>query len=108
MTKKIFISLPMRDKSREEILTAQTNLLERVSDYFNECVILVETFLDEEQELTPLECLGESLKRMSRADYVVFAEGYENARGCRIEYNCARDYGKKILVEHGNEFQEVF
>ena len=45
---------------------------------------------------------------MNTADYVVFAEGYENARGCRIEYTCACEYDKKILKEHGNEIQEVF
>lgn len=108
MAKKIFVSLPMRGKAREEILTAQGKIIDKAFNYFNESVILIESFLSENAKLNPLECLGESIKRMSRADYVIFGEGYENARGCRIEYDCAREYGKKILIEHGNDFQEVF
>ncbi len=108
MAKKIFVSLPMRGKTREEILTTQGKIADKTFNYFNESVVLIESFLNENPEITPLECLGESIKRMSRADYVIFGEGYENARGCRIEYDCAREYGKKILVEHGNYFQEVF
>ena len=106
MAKKIFISMPMRDKIHEEILSAQAKILKKVSYFLDDDTILVETFLDE--KLDPLKCLGENLQRMNTADYVVFAEGYENARGCRIEYTCACEYGKKILLEHGNEIQEVF
>ena len=58
MAKKIFISMPMRDKIRKEILSAQAKILKKVSYFLDEDTILVETFLDE--KLDPLECLGES------------------------------------------------
>lgn len=92
---KIFISLPMKDKTRAEIITEQGRLLEVANVILGEPVMLVESYLDE--NANSLECLGESLKRMSHADYAVFADGWENARGCVIEHECAERYGVPIL-----------
>ena len=35
---------------------------------------------------------------INEADIVVFAEGWENARGCRIEHTIAQDYGMDIIL----------
>lgn len=35
---------------------------------------------------------GKSLELMADADVVYFAEGWQKARGCRLEYECARAY----------------
>ena len=102
--KKIFISMPMREKTIEEISAEREKLLERAGEYLKAPVELVGNCLS--HELSPLECLGESIKRMATADYVLFADGYENARGCEIEFTCAQKYDKKILVEHGNKIEE--
>ena len=37
--------------------------------------------------------LGESIKLLSTADVAYFLKGWNTARGCRIEYMCANDYG---------------
>lgn len=92
---KIFISLSMKGKARSEILSEQAKILARVNEKLGEPVMLVESYLDE--NANSLECLGESLKRMSHADYAVFADGWENARGCVIEHECAERYGVPIL-----------
>ncbi|MBQ6664049.1 MAG: hypothetical protein IJM68_00535 [Synergistaceae bacterium] len=89
--KKVFISMPMVGKSKEEILQAQHDVLVSVGNELNEEVEQVDSYLD--QELSPLGCLGESLKKMATADYVAFAAGWENARGCKIERICAEAYG---------------
>ena len=104
--KKIFISMPMMDKTQEEINREQERLLMLACEYLKEAVSQIDTYLGGHQ-YTPLECLGENIKRMSEADCVIFSDCWENARGCRIEYACARDYGKKILLEHGGQLQEV-
>lgn len=46
---------------------------------------------------TPLWYLGESIKLLGSADVVVFAPRWETARGCRIERQCAIEYGKEML-----------
>ena len=88
--KKIFISMPMAGKSKEEILQTQHDVLVSVGNKLNEEVEQVASYLA--QELSPMGCLGESLKIMATADYVAFAEGWENARGCKIEHACAEAY----------------
>ena len=94
--KKIFISMPMAGKGKDDILSEQENILALVGAELQCDVELVESFVDNE-DYSPLEFLGESLKRMAKADYVVFAEGYEYARGCGIERICAEQYGLEIL-----------
>ena len=46
---------------------------------------------------TPLWYLGESIKLLGSADVVVFAPGWETAHGCRIERQCAIEYGIPML-----------
>lgn len=36
------------------------------------------------------------LNLLEKADAIVFMPGWERARGCRIEYLVAREYGKFI------------
>ena len=95
--KKVFVSMPMRGKGKEEIVKERERLLALVADTLGEEVELVESYLGE-GDYKPLECLGESLKRMASADLVVFGRGWEDARGCRIEHTCAMEYGVPILV----------
>lgn len=48
---------------------------------------------------TQIEFLAKSIALLATADIAYFAEGWENARGCRIEHKCAEEYGINI-VEH--------
>ena len=41
----------------------------------------------------PLWFLGKSLELLSTADIAYFADGWQNARGCKIEHECAKEYG---------------
>lgn len=45
----------------------------------------------------PLVYLGKSIEMMANADVVYFAKGWENARGCLIEHECAKKYGKHVM-----------
>ena len=95
--KKVFVSMPMAGKGKEEILAERERLLALAADSLGEEVELVESYLGE-GDYKPLECLGESLKRMASADLVVFGRGWEDARGCRIEHMCTAEYVIPILV----------
>ena len=94
-TKRVFISMPMAGKSREEIERVQNEYFEAVSEALNEEVELIPSYL--EQALSPLETLAESLKLMATADYAAFVDGWENARGCKVERLCAKEYGIEII-----------
>ena len=103
--KKVFVSMPMRGKGKEEIFEERERLLAAAADTLGEEIGLVESYLGR-GNYKPLECLGESLKRMASADFVVFGRGWEDARGCRIEHTCALEYGVAILgVEPSRELE---
>lgn len=95
--KKVFVSMPMRGKGKEEIFAERERLLALAASSLGEEVELVESYIGE-GDYKPLEYLGESLKRMARADLAVFGRGWDEARGCRIEHTCAMEYGVPILV----------
>ncbi len=101
---KIFFSIPMNGKSKEQINDNMASLFDQIKQTLPEAE-LVESVFDEYEEL-PIEitdknigvyCLGLALQAMAKADLVVFANGWQTARGCRIERMVAEQYGKLIL-----------
>ena len=96
--KKIFISQPMKDKADEVILAEREKAIETAKDYFNEDVEVIDSFFQTApHDAKPLWFLGKSLELMAGADVVIFASGWQNARGCKIEHLCAEEYGIDII-----------
>lgn len=97
---KVFISQPMLNKPNEYILEKRKKILELVKkQYPNAKIKLVGFFKNCHHEKNPLWYLARSLKVMSTCDLVVFAQGYNLARGCRIEHKCALSYGLNMTYE---------
>ena len=94
--------------NREEIQIKSRNILLLVEKHLGEQVKLISCAVEDEHEERPIKSMWTALEQIIEADCVVFAEGYENFRSCRFEYFCASEYDKQILLEHGNEIQEVF
>lgn len=91
---KAFISQPMRNKTDAEILEMREKVSEHIKIMFGEDTEILDSFFkDAPDDAKPLWYIGESLKLMSQADVVVFCYGWENAKGCYIEYQCAELYG---------------
>ena len=95
--KKLFISQPMRDKTDEEIITERSNAIQAAKDALGEDVEVIDSFFVG-TTLSPLECLGESLKMLAKADIAYFAPGWQEARGCKLEHACADAYGIHHIV----------
>ena len=96
----VFISQPMSGLSRDGIEAVRKMILDDLPNILQvDSVEEIPSVLDEKTVRTmhPLYCLGMSLQLLSAADVAVFAEGWENARGCRIEHECALQYGIKIV-----------
>ena len=102
---KLFIAMPMRNREPEQIEA----LMEKYHRFcesviFGEKVELIKSFLPRNKDRKPLEALAESLKLLGTADFVFFAPGWEDARGCRIENAVSVAYG----IDHtdGNHWAE--
>ena len=95
MKKKLFISQPMKGKTDMEILAEREkaiNIAKELYDAEEEIEVIDSFFQYAPAESKPLWFLGKSLELMSSADIVFFADGWEEARGCKIEHNCALEY----------------
>jgi Asp-tRNA(Asn)/Glu-tRNA(Gln) amidotransferase A subunit family amidase len=90
---KIMISQPMRGKTNEQIKEERAELVKQLEAEGHE---VVNTVQDISEGKSPMYYLSKSIEMMSEVDGVVFMSGYYNARGCRIEHDVAREYGKFI------------
>lgn len=99
--KKLFISQPMRGKTDEEILAVRAKAIQSAERELGEEVEVIDSFIKgAPAEAKPLWYLGKSLELLSTADIAYFAKGWEDARGCRIEYECAMEYGEIAVVTY--------
>lgn len=106
---KLFISQPMHGKSAEEILAEREEAIKEAKRLV-ECDMgvsdmeVIDSFIrDAPAGANPLWFLGKSLELMSDADVVYFAEGWQKARGCQLEYEYARAYTDDDFVYYEHE-----
>lgn len=101
---KVFISLPMRGYTEEEIIAARKRIEDDVRARFKgeEITIIDSHFRDFNVTITDSNInvyfLSRSIRKLAEADLVVFGEGWDKARGCRIEHDIAQAYDIDILL----------
>ena len=99
--KKLFISQPMRGKTDEEILAERKKAIESAERNLGEPVEVIDSFFQNAPaDARPLWFLGKSLELLSTADIAYFAKGWADARGCRIENQCAIEYGIEVIEDY--------
>lgn len=99
--KKLFISQPMRGKTDEEILAERKKAIESAGRNLGEPVEVIDSFFQTAPaDARPLWFLGKSLELLSTADIAYFAKGWEDARDCRIENQCAIEYGIEVIEDY--------
>ena len=105
--KKLFISQPMKDKKNEEIKAEREKVIASVKEALGEDVEVIDSFFENApHDAKPLWFLGKSLQLLSTADIAYFAKGWEDARGCKIEHQCAVEYSIPSIIEDHTEQKE--
>lgn len=107
--KKLFISQPMNGKTEEEILAVRKKAIESAKVMLNEDVEVIESYFEDynpDKGCVPLKYLAKSLELLADADVAYFAKGWESARGCRIENQCAIEYGVDTIEDYTNDSSE--
>lgn len=88
--------------SKEEIIQKRASITKKLEERFGNITVIDSYFAEFDLMKSSLNasvyCLGRAIIKLSEADIVVFAEGWENARGCRIEHTIAQDYGMDIIL----------
>ncbi len=98
---KAFISQPMRDKTNKEIESERAAAVARIKEICGDDVEVIDSFFkDAPHDAKPLWFLGKRLELLSTADVAFFCKGWENYRGCRIENQCAIEYGINVIEDY--------
>lgn len=97
---KVFISQPMRDKTKYEILKEREVAIETIKKKYGKDVEIIESYFDEynpDKGCIPLKYLSKSIELLADAHIAYFCKGWDEYRGCRIEYLCAKSYDITIM-----------
>ena len=93
---KVMISQPMNGKTNEEVREERKTLVNELTEQGYE---VVDTVISDN---APKNCdeaiyyLSKSIEFISKVDAIIFMNGWEKARGCKIEYEVAKSYNKFI------------
>ena len=101
MRKYAFISQPMKGLTSEQIKHTREKAVKYLQDRGYE---VLETYFGEDFEKSTaknkaLLYLGESIKYMAEASIAYFCHGWKEARGCRVEWQAAQEYGVEVVYE---------
>ncbi len=102
--KKLFISQPMRGKTDKQIKLEREDAIAKAKDVLGEEVEIIDSYFEEynpNNGCIPMKYLAKSIELLADADIVYFANGWQDARGCKIEHDCAVAYGIDWI--YGNE-----
>ena len=100
--KKIFISQPMGGKSKEQIKVEREEIITKAKALFNEDVEIIESHFvnyNPSGGCRAMKFLAKSIELLADSDVVYFADGWQYARGCKIEHDCAVEYGMICIYE---------
>lgn len=97
--KKLFISQPMKEISDEEILKEREKAIQLAKTELGEDVDVIDSFFQSApHDAKPLWFLGKSFELLSTADVAYFAKGWQDARGCKMEYDACVQYGIRTIL----------
>lgn len=96
---KYFISQPMSGKSNEEIQSTRDKIIVLIKERDPDAEIIDSFFKDSPHIDNPVYWLGKSLEKLSEADTCVFVDGWNQSRGCFIEYMTCVKYNIGIVFD---------
>jgi len=103
--KKVMISQPMGSRTYAEVLIARSGLRHRLEELGYEVLDNLFTDKPTADVVNPkIYYLSKAVTLMTKADIMVFMDGWKESRGCRIEYDIAVSYGLMILDESALDY----
>ncbi len=95
---KIFLSQPMTGRTHEQIVTERQEYIDYFELHGHEVIDTVFNFDDVDVKHIGVYYMGYSIVAMADADLVVFMDGWQNSRGCKLEYELAKQYEVPMLM----------
>ena len=104
--KQLFVSVPMKGRTEEEIKASIQKMKKIAEIYEGEELELIDSYIEDNPPKDSKEAvwyLGESLKKLAQADVFIGIDEVYDWNGCYIERDTAQRYGIKtytIPVRH--------
>lgn len=77
----------------KKILRERKAAVTAAESMIDEPVEVIDSFFESApHDAKPLWFLGKSIELLAQADIAYFAPGWKDARGCKIEHECAVEY----------------
>ena len=97
---KIMISQPMNGKSEEQIRKERKEIVNKLERLGWEVVDTI--FAEETPKKSNIAIwyLAKSIDSISKVDAVLFMNGWQNARGCKIEHEICTQYNVATTYEY--------
>lgn len=99
--KKLFVSVPMKGRTKEEIKASIQKMKKIAEIYEGEELELIDSYIEDNPPKDSKEAvwyLGESLKKLAQADVFVGIDEAYDWNGCYIERDTAQRYGIKTYI----------
>ena len=93
---KAFLIQPMNGRSEKEILD-EREIMRMIFEVKG--ITLIDSYITGEPKSNNIGLwyLGKSIEMMADADVVCLLPGWDKNRGCKLEYECAKNYEMTIL-----------
>lgn len=97
---KVMISQPMKGKKESQIRLERQKVIKKLEDLGWQVIDTI--FTDEAPKScnTAIYYLSKSIEEISKVDAVMFMNGWEKARGCRIEHDICLQYETLTMYEY--------
>lgn len=98
--KKLFISQPMRNKTQDEILRERESAITAAMMTLDDDIEVIDSYFADynpDNGCIPLKYLSKALEKLADANIAYFCKGWDTARGCKIEHQCAVEYGIAVI-----------
>ena len=104
---RVIVSLPMSGGNADDIIRKQKEIINKLKEIDPRCELL-DTFnkavpgsLNKKQ--LRIWCLGDSLRLMAFADFVIFVSDFKKAKGCLVEHQICCSYEMPFAHESALE-----
>lgn len=101
-TMKAMISQPMNNLTADYILSRRQNAMNTLKNFgydIEDTFFTSDNYISDDTKFFSVAYLAKSIEAMSKCDAVYFCKGWEEARGCKIEHEVAKNYGLAIIYE---------
>lgn len=98
--KKVFMSVPMKGYSDEDIRARMDDIKAKIKADYDD-VEFIDSMVHKEPPAgvnVPAWYLSESISYLATADLIYFGDGWKEARGCKIEHLIAEQYGIGTII----------